>query len=286
MGISTQFLPTPTIPNLEGTLNYIRLRRCKNGGYCFYRLEEPNCADTYFALASLHLIDRASPDRETADFLLARQRPDGSYESISQAYFSLGGLRLLKKNPRYDPRTYLFNRFTIYDISLLPPGTVSIFEPLYHLVHMYRWLGIDLPEGEKGRLISFVLREQKGDGGFGRARATLIETRDALFILAYLGATFDTGKVESFLRSCQDRIHGFVNLPGIRFSYLEHIHAGLEMCRFLSLSPAYPETIFDFLQACRKVNGGYSRSTHTGIASLENTFYALSSFQLLSSFWP
>ena len=32
---------------------YIMERLCENGGFCFYRLEEPNASDTYFAVLTL-----------------------------------------------------------------------------------------------------------------------------------------------------------------------------------------------------------------------------------------
>ena len=41
----------------QKTIRYISERRCASGGYCFYRLDEPNAADTLYALASLALLD-------------------------------------------------------------------------------------------------------------------------------------------------------------------------------------------------------------------------------------
>jgi len=32
---------------------YIMERLCKGGGFCFYRLEESNASDTYFAVLTL-----------------------------------------------------------------------------------------------------------------------------------------------------------------------------------------------------------------------------------------
>jgi len=240
-------------------------------------------ADTYFALASLNLVGSLSPDEDTLAFLRSRQKRDGSYESIFQAFFAIGGLRLLNAPPLFDPRDYLIAHTRTYDISLLPPGSASIFAQLYHLTKLHRWLEVNLPPEKKRDLLSFVTSHQRGDGGFGHARSTLMETRDAVFILQYLGALVDLQKIYRFLRHCEDEGHGFVNLPGNQFSYLEHIHAGLELSGLLSAPPTYPKVIRDFLLACRRINGGYARTTHTGIATLENTYLALASFQLLSS---
>lgn len=286
MGVSGQSPIAKSIPRLASTINYISARRCQSGGYCFYRLEEPNCADTYFALAALHVISHLTRDEKTAYFLLSRQKPDGSYESLPQAYFSIGGLRLLGLKPLHDPGKYLINHARIYDTSLLPAGINSIFLPFYFLAKSLRWLGLKLGEEERKRIISFVLDHQKEDGGFGQTRSTLMETRDAMVVLHFLGESPPAERVKRFLTSCEDETHGFVNVPGIRFSYLEHIQAGLTTCHLVSVPASYPEVISDFLTACRRVNGGYARTTHTGIASLENTYLALSSFQLLSFLNP
>jgi hypothetical protein len=53
------------IQGQETTIEYIRERRCSSGGYCFYRLDEPNAGDTFHALASLAMLD-ALPDNDVA----------------------------------------------------------------------------------------------------------------------------------------------------------------------------------------------------------------------------
>jgi len=40
----------------ERTIRFIAERRCENGGYCHYRLDEPGTADTFFALDTLRLL--------------------------------------------------------------------------------------------------------------------------------------------------------------------------------------------------------------------------------------
>lgn len=37
-------------------LHYVMERKCEGGGFCFYRLEEPNCSDTYYALSILNFL--------------------------------------------------------------------------------------------------------------------------------------------------------------------------------------------------------------------------------------
>ena len=52
-------------------------RKCRDGGFCFYRLEEPNGLDTYSALSVLHLLGpgnvqphRLNPDAVLVDGVL------------------------------------------------------------------------------------------------------------------------------------------------------------------------------------------------------------------------
>lgn len=39
----------------EKVIYYVKERKCNGGGFCFYRLEEPNGSDTYYAIHSLSL---------------------------------------------------------------------------------------------------------------------------------------------------------------------------------------------------------------------------------------
>ncbi len=74
----------PMIPSRETTIRYITERRCESGGYCFYRLDEPNAGDTFYALASLAILD-ALPrnDETTRTYLHSFQLPDGSFPNVN-----------------------------------------------------------------------------------------------------------------------------------------------------------------------------------------------------------
>jgi len=74
---------------------YIMERLCENGGFCFYRLEEPNASDTYFAVLALRYLGVDFRNDRTIDFLKNMQRMDGSYSSIYSAYYSIKVLKLM-----------------------------------------------------------------------------------------------------------------------------------------------------------------------------------------------
>ena len=90
---------TPLHPYI---LQYVQERRCLSGGYCFYRLDEPNAGDTFHALQVLFLLGELNRDDETATFLQDLQHPDGSYSSHAAALFAGRGLQLLGESPLHD----------------------------------------------------------------------------------------------------------------------------------------------------------------------------------------
>ncbi|MEM2124062.1 MAG: hypothetical protein QXL43_01850, partial [Methanolinea sp.] len=73
---------------LARAAGYARERRCPSGGYCFFRLDEPNAADTCFALHVLSLAGEIPGDHETVRFLHELQAPDGSYPSLAAALYA------------------------------------------------------------------------------------------------------------------------------------------------------------------------------------------------------
>ena len=87
----------------DRVLQYVMDRKCRDGGFCFYRLEEPNGLDTYSALSVLNLLGVPLHDRKTVAFLQGMQNGDGSYESVFMAFYSLKSLQLAEREPERDP---------------------------------------------------------------------------------------------------------------------------------------------------------------------------------------
>jgi len=91
----------------ERILAYVEDRRCREGGFCFYRMEEPNGSDTYFALSILHWLDTPPGNARTATYLQKMQHGDGSYDSIFAAFYSLKSLLMLDIQPSNDLWPYI-----------------------------------------------------------------------------------------------------------------------------------------------------------------------------------
>ena len=264
----------------ETVIKYVMNRECKTGGFCFYRLEEPNGSDTYYAVSILHLLNVEYNDKSTIIFLKNIQKDDGSFDSIYSAYYSIKGLYLAGEKTRYNPEKYIKKNIEQYHPDNPFVDIASIFRPVFYLVELCHIKKIEIEEKTRNTLIDFVLSFNNRDNGFGKTYSTLIETFQALSILNWLEYPIDTLDTENFIKKCENQVYGFSNIPKTAPSFIEHIYAGLNTSFLLNYKPHYPDQCIRFIEGCRNNNGGFSRSP-LGNSTLENTYYAVHSLILL-----
>jgi hypothetical protein len=267
----------------EQVIKYVLERRCKEqGGFCFYRLEEPSGADTYYSLWILDALIEPFADERTVSYLEKLQSPDGSYESIFSAFYSIKGLQLLKRKPLYDPSKYISANMADYHIHAedIPAEITSIFKRLLFLIEICGSAGLVRSEAIK-KIQRLVLPFQNSDGGFGFNNSSLGETAMAVQILQALDCGVDNSRVRDFIRQCERPDYGFTGVPGTSLSYIEHIQAGLKLSYAISYKPKYLDACEVFVSGCRRRNGGFSRAISDGIATIENTFFAVYSLLLI-----
>lgn len=260
----------------QQTIRYISERRCASGGYCFYRLDEPNAGDTFYALASLAMLDTLPDDDDaTRSYLNTFQHTDGSFANVSVGHAVCRSLAILGEKPQADPTGWILSLLHPPGDRARPVESASLFGNTYLLADLCTRLGIAVPSDKKEAVISAVLGYQHEDTGFGNPHATIIETSHALAILAALGhPVSQTGSTE-FVKHCEDPSFGFLAVPGVTPAYLEHVHTGVLASSVLGYrSPAHG-ACRDFLLRCLLGNGGYARSVYGGSATLENTYLAL-----------
>ena len=264
-------------------INYIMARRCREGGFCFYRLQEPNGSDTYYALSALSLLGMDRKDLDTMQYLKNLQKEDGSYDNIFSAYYTLKSLIVLRGRPDYDPTNYIRNiaRNCTLDSNELPVWTVSMFNNLYCLIDLCLSLNIKLEQEIMKDIVASILAFMKEDKGFGNTRSTLLETSQALATLKKLNYPVDSLNVENFIKRCEDPNHGFTGVPSTSMSYLEQVHGGLAACHILSYKPRYLDQCISFVKGCQNHNGGFARQR--GISTLEDTYYAIHSLSILAA---
>lgn len=272
----------PMIQKQETTIQYIRERRCASGGYCFYRLDEPNAGDTFYALASLTLLDALPRDDETTrTYLHSFQFPDGSFPNVNVGSAVIRSLALLGDQPAIDSAEWILASMTMPTDTSRPMESPSLFEPLFHLSGLCRLLRIAIPDGRREEIPRALLRYRHPDDGYGQPDSTMIETAQALAILAIAGNETSSQSAIRFMKHCEDPDYGFHSVSGARPPFLEHIHAGVLACSVLG----YPSPVLgqceEFIRKCCRENGGYVRSIFGGSATLENTYLALDTLAMI-----
>jgi hypothetical protein len=261
----------------QRVIQYVLERKCLSGGFCFYKLEEPNGSDTWFALSILDLLHYEFQDESTVNCLKAMQHPDGSYDSIYSAFYSIKSLSFLKVHPAEDSRPYILRNLGSYhfDARRLPAEVISLFKRTSYFVDLYETTGLDTGNDVHDKMIEFILRFRNEDGGFGHLRSTLHETSKALEMLRRLDYPLDGLGAESFIGRCETPVTGFTDIPRTSLGYLEFVHAGVLASHLLTRRPRYTKQCAAFVLNCQSRNGGFSRTPHGGIATMEDTWHAV-----------
>jgi len=269
----------------ESVLDYVMARHCRDGGFCFYRLEEPSGLDTFSALSILNLLNVPFEDEKTVVWLQYMQNSDGSYDSVFSAYYVLKSLLLLNAGPKEDPRPYILKhiREDRVEAMKLPAEVTSIFRRMAFLVDLFTIFNENMDGSLARRLQEFILQFHNEDGGFGYRQSTLGETSRAIFMLSRLGCPVQTLQADRFISRCEHPVYGFTDIPGTSLSYLEYVYAGILASVMTGYRLWNHDQCIEFIKYCQTKNGGFSRTTHGGIATLENTFYAVHSLRLLST---
>jgi hypothetical protein len=169
-------------------LDYARDRQCREGGFCFYKLEEPNGLDTYSALSLLNLLDVSFKDEKTVAYLQNMQNDDGTYDSVFLAFYSLKSLLLLNEKPRQDPWPYILKhiRYDRVDAEKLPAEITSVFKRMVFLVDLYVTYKRNTDKLIENNLQDIILHFHNEDKGFGHRQSTLGETSKALMMFSWL----------------------------------------------------------------------------------------------------
>ncbi len=260
------------------TIHYILERQCEKGGFCFYRLEEPNGADTYYALVTLHLLGERIYDPASVQFLKDAQAPGGSYHNLYRAYYAIKGLRYLGSRPRHDPRPYLEAQLRHFAVENASSETA--LKRLDLLTELCLETGVEISPAQRREITAFIHGFSGENGGFGSPVPTLLVTAYAVKILSRLGLSLPSLKIERYLAACEHPLHGFLNVPDMAPSFLEHIHAGLSVSRFLKHPPRYPDACQRFIERCQAPNGGFAR-TSCGLPGLADTYLAIHALTIL-----
>jgi hypothetical protein len=262
-------------------VKYVQERRCPSGGYCFYRLDEPNAGDTFHALQALFLLEEKIHDEETVTFLQGLQQPDGSYSSHAAALCAGRGLQLLGAAPLYDVTPFISRNYPCISPETQVIESFSLFEPLYTWLSLFLLHQVPVPEEWREQITGTIFQFQGETGGFGTPSGTLQDTWQAAEILVVLGYQRENLGISRFIWSCEDPEFGFLGRPGSRPPYLEHLYAGLHVSALLGTTPRYAGACRAFIEQCAHHSGGFVRSIFGGSPTLEFTARAVESLAIL-----
>lgn len=277
--------------NLEALLSYINDRRvriywkdCFTSGYSSVRGIEPGIQDTFFAIASLKMLNAASPNDEIVCFIL-----NHDYLDLSRAYYAAGCLKLAGCMPELNKEKlewqYLGEHHAI-ECFIPQTPLIKYFE--YDLYGMH---ASSIFSSSLGTLLKRMeLGAVNSDGeieSIRRSALLLLEnTRDlvrAYVALEILEAIAKRGRMvilpeshiktlSRLLESCETG-RGYTPNPESTTETLESTYAGCMIAR--RIKHREPLGLRSFVDLLQNENGGFRRSPFGGISALEYCYLAL-----------
>jgi len=261
--------------------DYIEKRYLEeDGGYCFYRIPPSSGMDTYFAVKSLAILGLKPQHPEAVTNFILNQVKEDSTAGVTGVFATveiIGELSQLPKGFKEYAQQHViafrndaggFGALENFDIEV-----TSELQETYRAVKILKTLDIPFDEGKVTR---FVLGLLNPDGGYGRdGRSTLASTFYATAIQKLLG-TEDRklAKTRGYLRSKEGNWLEAIK-KGLVY-YLEDLFWLVGSLTNLGQNSNFPDQVTRFVVDCQVPPFyGFARATR-GIATLENTFYALS----------
>ncbi|AEA47525.1 prenyltransferase/squalene oxidase repeat-containing protein [Archaeoglobus veneficus] len=268
------------IINVERLREFVLSRRNDDGGFTFCKQLPSTLPETFYAVYILTSIGDEVPDKEKLVEFLRNSIRTEPYS----IFYTLNSLNLLSEK-LLDVSDLLFNR--LEKITKVVPrefgseiGTTAtysfdmpnVLKGVYILTSSLRLLGKEIPDEVK----DFIMKFRK-NGGFGIASPNLQET---YYCVSVLGNVIErANSVVSFVREHECQGGGFTKVPNGYPPYLEDTYYAVSCFCVLGYDYASEKTA-RYISALQNPDGGFRRSIHGGISSLEYTYYAVASLVL------
>jgi len=261
----------------ERVINYVVNRQNADGGYAFVQGTDSNAQDTYYGLAILHLLNAPFPNMQRTVKWLRDFVPDSHYAH----YYVAKALKLCGEKPHENLKEFLLsqaskNEFGTVDVYV---EIASEFQFLSMITELANMVNIKI---DYHKTVEWILNYQNSDGGFGaHGYSNLNSTYYALAVLSNINYNVKSlRKTLSYVRACEKPYGGFTIIPDSVNPYMEHIYYGTAALTILGETVRYPEETAEFILKCQNLNGGFARSD-LGIATFEDTYYAISVLQII-----
>jgi hypothetical protein len=258
--------------DLDLISDYIEACQTPDGGYFFAKVPPAGAADTYHAVASLHLLGAApSNSKAVVDWL---NDVAGKISKNPRTIFHLveTGLLLGVNREVVTEWASPLNQWENPEggfgtLNVTNVETTSELETTYCAAKTLADLHLAL---DKRKISGFVRGYQNRDGGFGGGgRSTIASTWFALGTLQALGAQpVDCRGVLRWLAEAERAKHSASTM------YVEDLHWLTASAEAIGVELTEPDHAVAMVLAAQRPTGGFARAI-TGIPTLEYTYYAL-----------
>ena len=271
----------------QAIINYIQACHLSDGGYFFAKVAPSSGLETYLAVRALQLLGAQPKDKKSIALFWQRHDKEGNLDSPFAIYLAVKSYQILGFNlesfqkysdylTRYyqvimsqGASVYLENKqwgVKSFSLAMSYIGTVGReLESLFYLTQLQKALGLAIiKEREVAQLVNSL---QNQDGGFGRGGDShLMTTYHALSILKLLSAR----------PAKPDKIYRYLigQLPSLYF--LEDLFYLVQSFALIGKPVPQVRKIVQFVASCQKNNGGFGRASSMSIATIEDTYYAVS----------
>jgi hypothetical protein len=261
----------------ERALQYIHSCQTEDGGYFFARIPPGSLRDSYFAVKALRLLSRTPQQAEAVErfvWAFLRKIEDNPVHTSYLAIEILNDLgkdleALRHQSEAIEAPLAALDR--VSDPSTLYIEVVSELEQVFEAVSVLLYLGIQF---NRKAVVEFIGSLSNKDGGFGsRGHSSLATTYYAVKTLATMAHPRKQSEhVLSFLRTKEQEVY-----------FLEDLYYLSSACSMLGKSLSEPERAISFVLGCQRDCGGFARAKPMGIATLEDTYYAISILKQLNA---
>jgi|GEM_PF-255383 len=267
--------------SLDLVVEYVTARQNEDGGFLFARQAGYSTVeDTFFAVSVLKTLGREVPrKRDVVAFLASSQQEDGSFSSVQVARYAVEGLSLLGEHFTAGTgfRSWLLS-FEKKGFWLGLKNDLSL-EPFEGATALLSDTGL-ISEVDAEDLRRQLMSYEGPDGGFGMQHETLTNTYLAIRSLKNMG--FEVrGMARDFLSACEVPRMGFSEVPNSFPPTLYDVFHGVWTASQTGYDIKEREEVRKFIMGFQNGNGGFRHFPEMGISTLEDTFYAISSYAIL-----
>jgi len=258
-------------------LRYVHSCQTEDGGYFFARIPPGSLRDSYFAVKTLGMLGQL-PQRPAAVERFTRSSLHEAVGGPVHAYYLaieiMKGLGQDLEPLRHQSAAVeaaLAALDGVKDHSRLYIEVVSELEQVYEAAAILVHLHIPFDRSAAVGLISSLSNKR---GVFGsRKRSALATTYHAAKTSTLLDYPLkQPERILSFLRKQEPNIY-----------FLEDLYYLASACCILGETVSEPERAISFVLGCQRVGGGFARAVPMGIATLEDTYYAISLLKQLGA---